>query len=158
MKYFKLILLVAFVFVLAVSFTKNTSDEPQELIGVHTLSEFKTYLGKDGVRVKLASGNYQIDDAQKIRFIEFTGNNTHFDLSGMRFMVVTKLFSRDDMELSNDGNSLYCAIEIYKKNVNLEGLYIENYGDKPGKQSKNKMFNVVGEDVTSNNIEVRTAG
>ncbi|SHJ04259.1 right-handed parallel beta-helix repeat-containing protein [Pseudozobellia thermophila] len=159
MKYGKLILAIVCVFVLATSFKgKALKEDPQELIEVATLSEFKTYLNQDGVKVKLAPGNYQIDEARKIRFMEFTGNNTHFDLSGVRFMVDTKLFGRDDLELSDDGNGMYCAIEISGNNVTLEGLYIETYGDTPGRQSKNKIFNVVGEDVTLKNIEIRTAG
>lgn len=158
MKYSKLIVAIVCVFGLATSFKNNAPEDIRELIEVSSLSEFKDYLDKDGVRVKLAPGNYQIDEARKIRFMEFTGNNTYFDLSGVRFMVDTKLFGRGDLELSDDGNSMYCAIEISGKNVTLEGLYIETYGDTPGRQSKNKIFNVVGEDVTLKNIEVRTAG
>ena len=73
-------------------------------------------------------------------------------------MVDTKLFSRTDLNKSNDGNPMYCAIEISGNNVVLEGLYIETYGDQPGRQSKNKIFNIVGKDVTLKNVEVRTAG
>ena len=156
MKYFKLLFSLLFLLVLATSFKLNVVES--DVVLVDTLSEFKKYLGKDNVKVKLAAGNYQIDDAQKIRFLEFTGNNTHFDLSGVRFMVDTRLFSRKDLALSDDGNSMYCAIEVSGKNVMLEGLYIETYGGQPGRQSKNKIYNVVGEDVTLKNIEVRTAG
>lgn len=127
-------------------------------IEVDNFSEFRTYVSKDNVKVKLKKGNYQIDDAETIRFIEFTGNNSHYNLSGVRLMVDTKLFSRTDLKKSHDGNGLYCAIEISGDNVTLEGLYIETYGDQPGRQSKNKMFNIVGTDVTLKNVEVRTAG
>lgn len=156
MKYFKLLFSLVFLLIMATSFNMNVVEN--DVILVNTLSEFKKYLRKDNVKVKLAAGNYQIDDAQKIRFLEFTGNNTHFDLSGVRFMVDSRLFSRKDLALSEDGNSMYCAIEVSGKNVTLEGLYIETYGGHPGRQSKNKIFNVVGEDVTLKSIEVRTAG
>lgn len=73
-------------------------------------------------------------------------------------MVDTKLFSRTDLKKSDDGNGMYCAIEITGNNVTLEGLYIETYGDQPGRQSKNKIFNIAGNDVTLKNVEVRTAG
>lgn len=125
---------------------------------VETLSELKSFIGRDNVKVKLKSGNYQIDDALSRRFIEFTGDNSHYDLSGVRFMVDTKLFRRTDLEMGRDGNSLYCAIEISGSNVTLEGLYIETYGGHSGVQSKNKMFNILGSDVTLQNVEVRTAG
>ena len=125
---------------------------------VETLSDFKTYITKDNVKIRLKSGNYQINDAESIRFLQFTGNNSHFDLTDCRFMVDTKLFSRTDLKKSDDGNGMYCAIEITGNNVTLEGLYIETYGDQPGRQSKNKIFNIAGNDVTLKNVEVRTAG
>ncbi|XMO85356.1 hypothetical protein AAFN75_11210 [Algibacter sp. AS12] len=129
-----------------------------EFLTVNSLSEFKKYIDKDHVKIKLAPGNYQIDDAKKIRFIEITGNNSHFDLTGARFMVDTKLFGRKDLEKSDDGNAMYCAIEISGNNTTFEGLYIETYGDASGLQSKNKIFNVVGENIVLKNVEVRTAG
>ena len=154
----KQVFMMLSLFMIATSFKVAVIGAEQEFIEVSTLSELKTYLNTDNVKVKLAAGNYQIDDAKKIRFLEFTGNNTYFDLTGARFMVDTKLFSREDLESSDDGNDMYCAIEVSGKNVTLQGLYIETYGDTPGKQSKNKIFNVVGEDVTLKDIEVRTAG
>ena len=158
MKLIGKVLFLLSVFSITTSFMIYVVDNQQEVIEVQTLSEFKKYLNKDNVKVKLASGNYQIDDAKKIRFMEFTGNNSYFDLTGARFMVDTKLFSRNDLESSNDGNDMYCAIEVSGTNVTLVGLYIETYGDTPGKQSKNKIFNVVGDDVTLKDIEIRTAG
>jgi len=163
--YIKLTKLCFLILVLAISCQKpvhNKEDktlEPQEdFIEINSLSEFKQYLNKDNVRVKLKEGNYQIDEAKKIRFIEITGNHSYFDLTGVRFMVDTKLFSRSDLEKSKDGNSMYCAIEISGNHTTLEGLYIETYGNKPGLQSKNKIFNIVGEGVVLKNVEVRTAG
>ncbi|WP_372650545.1 hypothetical protein [Draconibacterium sp.] len=132
--------------------------QAQEFIEIDNLTDLNSCCKKDNVKIKLKPGNYQIDDAESIRFMQFAGNNSHFDLTGCRFMIDTKLFSRTDLKKSNDGNSMYCAIEISGNNVKLEGLYIETYGDLPGRQSKNKIFNIVGEDVTLKNVEVRTAG
>ncbi|MDW7691196.1 right-handed parallel beta-helix repeat-containing protein [Flammeovirgaceae bacterium SG7u.111] len=125
---------------------------------IHSLSELREYASKDNVKVRLEKGAYQIDEATSIRFIQITGDNSHYDLSGVRFMVDTKLFSRTDLAKSEDGNSMYCAIEISGNKVVLEGLYMETYGDKPGRQSKNKMFNLVGSDITLKDVEIRTAG
>lgn len=135
---------------------ENTSED--SFIVIDNLADLKLYAAKDNVNVRLERGNYQIDDAESIRFLQFTGNNSHFNLKDVRFMVDTKLFSRTDLKESNDGNSMYCAIEISGNNVTVEGLYIETYGDKPGRQSKNKIFNIIGEDVTLKNVELRTAG
>lgn len=160
-KHIKIILILAAIAVNGVVFAHDnvkTLARVDSFILANSLPELKTYIGKDNVKVKLKEGNYQIDDAESIRFMQFTGNNSHFDLAGCRFMVDTKLFSRTDLAKSDDGNSMYCAIEISGKNVIFEGLYIETYGDKAGRQSKNKVFNIVGEDVTLKNVELRTAG
>ena len=139
--------------------TSNKEKASEEKFTViNNLTDLKLYAAKDNVNIKLESGNYQIDDAESIRFLQFTENNSHFNLTDVRFMVDTKLFSRTDLKKSNDGNAMYCAIEISGNNVTMEGLYIETYGDKAGKQSKNKIFNIVGEDVTLKNIEIRTSG
>ena len=156
MKNCRLFLFIIPLFILVTSF--NINQPINEVILVNTLSELEEYLDKDNVKVKLTPGNYQIDKAESIRFIRFTGNNSHFDFTGVHFMVDTKLFSRTDLVKSDDGNSMYCAIEISGSHVVLEGLYIETYGDTPGLQSKNKIFNVVGEDVTVKDVEIRTAG
>lgn len=136
----------------------NTDVDHNEFTLVESLSELKEYIGMDNARVKLKEGNYQIDQAESIRFLQFTGNNSYFNLNGVRFMVDSKLFSRTDLAKSNDGNSMYCAIEITGNNVTLEGLYIETYGDQAGRQSKNKIFNITGSSVILKNVELRTAG
>ncbi|WP_282123103.1 right-handed parallel beta-helix repeat-containing protein [Algibacter mikhailovii] len=154
----KEIIIIWSVLLMCFSCRAQSSDKQRPMVEVNTISEFKKYLNKDNVNVKLESGNYQIDDAEKVRFIEITGNNSSFDLRGVRFMVDSKLFSRTDLIKSDDGNSMYCAIEISGNHVTLDGLYIETYGDTPGRQSKNKIFNIVGENVTLKDVEVRTTG
>ncbi|ANW95185.1 hypothetical protein AXE80_02310 [Wenyingzhuangia fucanilytica] len=166
MKYTKLCLSVFSLAILFSSATvvanqkENTSIQivQKEFISVNTLTDFKKYIDKDDVYVKLAPGNYQIDEADNIRFIKVTGSNSHYDLTGARFMVDTKLFYSKELSKSDDGNSMYCAIEISGKNTVFEGLYIETYGDHSGRQSKNKMINIAGENIILKNVEVRTAG
>lgn len=165
MKYIKLCLSA---FALSILFTTSVvankkADKVEQLvqkefITVNTLADFKKYIDKDHVYVKLKPGNYQIDEAENIRFIKVTGSNSYYDLTGARFMVDTKLFYTKELTKSDDGNSMYCAIEISGNNTVFEGLYIETYGDHSGRQSKNKMFNVVGENIILKNVEVRTAG
>lgn len=137
---------------------KKDPNQAHGFVYIDNLDEFREYVTQDEVKVRLQPGNYQIDEATSIRFIQITGNNSHFDLTDCRIMVDTKLFSRTDLEKSEDGNSMYCVLEISGDNVTLEGLYIETYGDQPGRQSKNKIFNIVGSEVTLKNVEVRTAG
>ena len=138
--------------------SKNDQANDQGFIFIDNLDDFRKYIAQDDVKVRLEPGNYQIDQATSIRFIQITGNDSHYDLTGCRFMVDTKLFSRTDLTKSDDGNSMYCAIEISGNNVVFEGLYIETYGGQRGRQSKNKIFNIVGSGITLKNVEVRTAG
>ena len=121
MKYLKLQIISVFLLTCVVSCSGDNSKKDRVddngFVTIETLSEFKTYITKDNVKVKLKEGNYQIDDAESIRFIQLTGSNSHFDLTGVRFMVDTKLFSRTDLAKSDDGNGMYCAIEISGKNI-----------------------------------------
>lgn len=158
MKTIKKLLLLTFACLSIVSCQKNITKKKSSVIHVSSLSEFKEYLNKDNIIIKLKEGNYQIDDAENIRLMQFTGSNSYFDLNGARFMFDTKLFSRTDLAKSDDGNSMYCAIEVKGNNVTIEGLYVETYGDQPGRQSKNKIFNIAGENVTLKDVEVRTSG
>jgi len=155
---FGLILVVQLILIVGCSFCGKSETIAKDFILVKSISDLKAYANKDNINIKLEPGNYQIADAENIRFLKFTGNNCHFDLRGVRFMVDVNLFSRTDLAVSNDGNTMYCAIEIAGNHVVFEGLYIETYGDKPGKQSKNKIFNIVGSDVSLKNVEIRTAG
>ena len=109
---------------------QKTNVEQVDFVFIETLSDFKTYLVKNNVKISLKEGNYQIDDAESIRFIQITGSNSHFDLSDCRFMVDSKLFKRTDLKKSDDDNSMYCTIEIsgygFDKNFYAgKGAYIE---------------------------------
>ncbi|MEP4884210.1 hypothetical protein, partial [Maribacter dokdonensis] len=60
MKLIGKVLFLLSVFAITTSFMIYVVDNQQEVIEVQTLSEFKKYLNKDNVKVKLAAGNYQI--------------------------------------------------------------------------------------------------
>ncbi|MBY5959125.1 hypothetical protein KUV50_13315 [Membranicola marinus] len=153
-----LFLLILITLAIVAPAQENKALSQQGLIEIDNLSDLRIYAKKNGVEVKLKPGNYQIDEAKSIRFMQFAGHNSYFDLRNCRFMVDTRLFRRTDLKRSEDGNNMYSAIEISGNNVTLEGLYLETYGGHSGRQSKNKMVNIVGEDVTLKNMEVRTAG
>lgn len=84
------------IFIILISFA--IACQAQEFIEIDNLTDLNSYSKKDNVKIKLKPGNYQIDDAESIRFMQFTGNNSHYNLNGCRFMVDTKLFSRSDLK------------------------------------------------------------
>lgn len=154
-------LFVAITFLIATGCKHSPSQEKTEYndtILVNNLSDFRKYITQDDVKVKMKAGNYQVDYAECIRFFQISANNAFFDMKGVRFNVDSKLFTRDDLATSNDGNSMYCVIELAGNNTTIEGLYVETYGGYAGRQSKNKIFNVIGSGSVLKDVEIRTAG
>ena len=147
-----------------ISNIKFTEDKRKPILDtdgfilVDNMSEFRAYASEDNVKIRLKPGPYKIDKAYCTRFVEFSGNNSLYDLTGVSIMVDTKLFANKSLARGNSKKSLYCAIEISGTQTTMEGLYIETYGNHYGHQSKNKIFNLVGKDVTLKNAEVRTSG
>ncbi|MEP1487547.1 MAG: right-handed parallel beta-helix repeat-containing protein [Algibacter sp.] len=147
-----------------VSNLKFTIDEAEPVIDedgfilVDNIAEFRGYAAEDNIKIRLKPGSYQIDKAFCTRFVELSGNNCHYDLNGVSIMVDTKLFTNKSLARGNSEKSLYCALEVSGAHTFMEGPYIETYGNHYGHQSKNKMFNLVGLDITLKNAEVRTAG
>ncbi|MDO5971791.1 right-handed parallel beta-helix repeat-containing protein [Flavivirga aquimarina] len=147
-----------------VSNIKFTLDDTKPVIDkdgfilVDNITDFRGYAAEDNVKIKLKPGPYKIDKSYCTRFVELSGNNCQYDLNGVSIMVNTKLFANKSLARGNSEKSLYCALEISGTHTTMEGPYIETYGNYYGHQSKNKIFNLVGVDVTLKNAEVRTAG
>ncbi|MFB9057323.1 right-handed parallel beta-helix repeat-containing protein [Mariniflexile ostreae] len=145
----------------AIKLTEDNSKpvlDSDGFILVDNISEFRGYAAQDNVNIRLKPGPYQIDKAFCTRFIELSGTNSHYDLNGVRLMVDTKLFANTSLARGNSEKSLYCALEMSGAHSVMEGPYVETYGASYGHQSKNKIFNLVGLDVTLKNAEIRTAG
>lgn len=132
--------------------------EKDGFILVDNLSEFRGYAAENDIKIRLKSGSYTINKAFCTRFLELSGDNCEYDLSGVRIMVDTKLFINKELARGNSEKSLYCAIELSGSNTSMVGPYVETYGNYYGHQSKNKIFNLVGENVTLKNAEIRTSG
>ncbi|MEQ8338936.1 MAG: hypothetical protein RIA62_16370 [Cyclobacteriaceae bacterium] len=127
-------------------------------IEIDDIDALRTYASQDHVKVRLLPGFYQIDEADCKQFIQFTGNHSVYDMTGARIMVDTQLFTQTDLSPGLNDGRMYCVIGIHGDNVHMEGLYIETYGDTPGVQSRNKIFNLTGKNVTLKNAEIRTSG
>ncbi|MBX2876603.1 MAG: hypothetical protein KTR30_31095 [Saprospiraceae bacterium] len=152
------------IFELAISEIKYAFDDQKPrvdekgFIQVSDLKSLRGYASQDDVKVRLLPGYYQLDKAYCKQFIQFTGNNSVYDLTGAHIMVDTKLFARTDLSPGLNDGRMYCAIAIHGNNVQMEGPYVETYGDSPGVQSRNKVFNLTGKGVTLKNAELRTSG
>ncbi len=136
----------------------SPATNESDFIVIDAIEELRTYSSRDNVKVRLLPGFYQIDEADCKQFIQFTGNNSVYDLTGARIMVDTRLFTRTDLSPGLNDGRMYCVFGIHGNNVLMEGPYIETYGDTPGAQSRNKIFNLTGKNVTLKNAEIRTSG
>ena len=136
---------------------KAVVDE-KGFIQVSDLKTLRGYASQDHVKVRLLPGYYQIDRAYCKQFIQFIGNHSVYDMRGANIMVDTKLFTRTDLSPGLNDGRMYCAIAIHGNNVQMEGPYVETYGDSPGIQSRNKIFNLTGKNVILKNAELRTSG
>lgn len=125
-------------------------------VTINTLDELRHYASIDNIRVRLTPGVYAIDTALSHKFMSFTGNNSHYDLSGVVLRINTALFSLFDNPSDADG--FYRVIDLSGENSIFEGVKIEAFGDKAGYQSRNKIFNVVGSNITLRNVDITTSG
>ncbi|MBT0569945.1 hypothetical protein KIK84_06375 [Curvibacter sp. CHRR-16] len=121
-----------------------------------SLDALRGYARLDKVKVRLKPGTYRVEKALYQHFIEFTGNDSTFDMSGVRIQANTELFSKFGVIPGVGG--FYSVIDLTGDRVRMEGGYFETYGDKPGIQPRNKIVNITGDDVTLNGATVRTAG
>jgi len=125
-------------------------------IAVDSIEELRQCASQDGVKVKMAPGIYRLDEAEDHHFIRFTGDGSHFDLSGVTFEIDNKLFSKFGVVPGKDG--FYCVIDLIGDRIVFEGLKTINVGPEAGIQSRNKIFNVVGSEVILRNVDITTSG
>ncbi|MBT9371138.1 right-handed parallel beta-helix repeat-containing protein [Rhizobium sp. CSW-27] len=123
---------------------------------VDTLDALRGYARLDNVRVRLKPGTYRLDKALYQHFVEFSGNDSQFDMTGVRIQANTELFSPFGVIPGVGG--FYSVIDLTGDRVGIEGGYFETYGDKPGLQPRNKILNITGDDVTLNGTTIQTSG
>lgn len=81
-----------------------------------SLDELRRYASLDGVRVSLAPGEYWLEgDGSNPIFLEFSGSNSTFDLSGARIKMDTR-------SLAGYGNQRVWPITVSGESNVLEGL------------------------------------
>ncbi|MDQ8201279.1 hypothetical protein QEH56_24175 [Pelagicoccus enzymogenes] len=126
------------------------------VIRIRSIEELRELAARDGVTVKMEPGVYRLDDADDHHFIRFTGDGSHYDLSGVTFEIDNKLFSKFGVVPGKDG--FYCVIDLIGDDIVFEGLTTRNVGPEASVQSRNKIFNVVGSNVELRNVDITTSG
>jgi hypothetical protein len=124
---------------------------------VASLPALLRYVREDGVRIRLRPGTYTLDHATSRHFIEITARDSHWDLRGVTLRIDTRLF-RQFGPTRGQASSFYCVFSLTGDRIHFQGVRTENFGDLPGLQGKNKIFNITGSDVVLRDIEVTTSG
>lgn len=132
------------------------ADARSKVIQIDSLNALRSYLAVDDVSVQMKPGTYLVDDAPDHHFFRFTGSNAHFDMTGVTFEIDNNLFSKFGVVPGKNG--FYCLIDLIGDGIVFEGLTTMNIGPENSAQSRNKIFNVVGSDVTVKNIDITTSG
>ncbi len=129
---------------------------PDDFVVIDSLDALRKYATKDDVKVKMKPGTYLLDDASDHHFIRFTGNNSHFDMSGVTLQIDNELFRK--VERIAGKERFYCVINLMGDGIVFEGLTTENVGGQFGVSGRNKIFNISGSNVILGNIDITTSG
>lgn len=129
---------------------------PDVFVVIDSLDALRDYAAKDDVKVKMKPGTYLLDEAGDHHFIRFTGNNSHFDMSGVTLQIDNELFRKVEQIAGKE--KFYCVINLMGDGITFEGLTTENVGDQFGVSGRNKIFNIAGSNVVLRNIDITTSG
>lgn len=143
-------------FALLFAWSGAGAAESEGFVEIDSLDALRQWAGRDHARVRLKPGTYVLDAAEGPRFLRFTGNDSHFDLRGVTLRIDTALFSRFGPVTPSD--PFYCVFDLAGDRLVFEGVKTENFGDRPGLQSKNKIFNITGSQVVLRDVEITTSG
>lgn len=128
----------------------------EEFVMCDSLDALRKYVTKDDVKVRMKPGVYLLDEADNHHFIRFTGNNSHFDMTGVTLKIDNELFRK--IKMTRGQERFFCVINLMGDGIIFEGLTTQNIGDQCGVSSRNKIFNVAGSNVILRNIDITTSG
>lgn len=143
--------LIGLIFSLSIS-----AASTNEFVVIDSLDALRFYATKDAVSIRMKPGTYLIDEASDHHFIRFTGDNSHFDMSGVTLRIDNQLFRT--VKSVRGKERFYCVINLMGDGIVLEGLSTQNVGNQSGVSGRNKIFNIAGSNVTLRNIDVTTSG
>lgn len=119
---------------------------------VDSIDALRRHAAVPRAKVRLQPGTYVLDRATSREFIAITGAGSQWDLTGVTLRVDTRLFRQFG------GGNEYCVFALAGDGIELRGVKTENFGDQPGLQSKNKIFNITGSNVVLRDVDVTTSG
>ncbi|MEE9369542.1 MAG: hypothetical protein V3V05_11875 [Pontiella sp.] len=65
-----------------------------DFVEINSLQQLRVYAPRDHMKVRMKPGTYRVDDAPDHHFFRFTGNDSHFDLTGVTFEIDNQLFNK----------------------------------------------------------------
>ena len=141
------------------SFTKDTSKPVKDADGfilLDSLDELRGYANADKMKIRMKPGVYELNTACFRHFIEFTGNDNHWDMTGVTISASLDLFRQFGWEKGSTG--FYCVIDLTGDRNVLEGLTVKNHGEGYSIYSRNKLVNITGSDCLVRNVTAITSG
>lgn len=129
---------------------------PDDCVVIDSLDALREYATKDDVKAKMTPGTYLLDEASDHHFMRFTGNNAHFDMSGVTLQIDNELFRK--VERIPGKEKFYCAINLMGDGITFEGLTTENIGGQFGVSGRNKIINISGSKVILRDMDITTSG
>lgn len=109
------ILIAAFALTFAVG--SSGASVNAQTVTAFSLTELRSYSGLDNINVTLAPGEYWLEgDGTNTTFLEFSGSNSTFDLTGAQIKMDTR-----DMAGYGNSNSLH-IIDVSGSNNFIQGL------------------------------------
>ena len=141
------------------SCTKDTSKALKDANGfilLDSLDELRGYANADRKKIRMKPGAYELNTALFRHFIEFSGNDNHWDLSGVTISASLDLYRKFGSDRGSAG--LYCVIDLIGDRNIMEGLTVQNHGKGYGISGRNKLFNLTGSDCIVRNVTANTSG
>lgn len=116
---------------------------------VTSLDALRPHLSGSGLKVRLRPGTYRLDKAASPNFLEFTGNDSHFDFTGVKLEVDLALLER-----FTEGTNM---LMLKGNGLVLEGLSLETVG-KGIALGGTRAISVMGNDNLVKNLSLQVGG
>jgi len=143
-----------------------SSDQPEALVGnravgseatnapdgflvVDSLEALRPYLSASGAKVRLAPGTYRLDSADSPDFLSLTGDDSHFDFTGVKIEVDQAL-----LEKFTGGTNI---LMLKGTRLIVDGLTLETVGEGIA-LGGTRAISIMGADNVLKNVSLRVAG
>jgi hypothetical protein len=132
-------------------------EETDGFVVVDNLDELRGYANASHMKIRMTPGVYLLNTASSRHFIEFTGSDNHWDMTGVTISASLDLF-RKFSGRRRGSSGFYCVIDVTGDRNVMEGLTVMNHGEGYGDIGRNKHFNITGSDCLIRNVTSVTSG